>query len=248
VWYAVTAPGVGRLRVDSAGSSYDTLLVAYTGTCGQLTPVACNDDGASRTAALDFPVTAGTDYLVEAVAYRGLGGGELRLDASFRPCGNGIHDAGEACEPGVGGCEGGLCSEECFCLAAPADECVQAAPGAPPIDVWLAAYTATGTTADPKISCGGLPPAPSVWFKFVAPTNGEVQVGTSGSDYDTVVAVYTGTCDALTEVACSDDYDDLTSRAFVEVSAGVEYTVLVIPYLSLPPNRLHLSMSYVDQP
>lgn len=44
VWYAFTAPETGFYEADTFGSDYDTTLGAYTGTRGNLTEIACNDD------------------------------------------------------------------------------------------------------------------------------------------------------------------------------------------------------------
>ncbi len=50
IWYKVTMPANQEVIVETAakvGSSLeDTVLAAYTGTCGSLTEIACNDDGA----------------------------------------------------------------------------------------------------------------------------------------------------------------------------------------------------------
>src|SRR5262249_1016028 len=53
----------------------------------------------------------------------------------------------------------------------------------------------------------GFPARHSIWYKWVAPDNGEVSLDTLGvSGLDTVLAVYTGTSiSALTQVAASDD-------------------------------------------
>ncbi len=44
-----------------------------------------------------------------------------------------------------------------------------------------------------------------VWYRFVAPCNGTMTVDTCGSNFDTVLLVYTGFCGSFTEAACSDD-------------------------------------------
>jgi len=42
VWYSWTAPSSGTYRLDTCGSSFDTLLGVYTGTAvGSLTEVCC---------------------------------------------------------------------------------------------------------------------------------------------------------------------------------------------------------------
>src|SRR5262245_31871539 len=48
VWFKTTLSSGGILIVDTAGSSFDTVLAIYCGTCGALTNVACNDDAGIR--------------------------------------------------------------------------------------------------------------------------------------------------------------------------------------------------------
>ncbi len=64
-----------------------------------------------------------------------------------------------------------------------------------------------------------------VWYTYT-PTLGHLLVlSTSGSDFDTVVSVYTGPCEDLIEVACNDDASqgEPTSFLLESVSPGVEY-------------------------
>ena len=46
-----------------------------------------------------------------------------------------------------------------------------------------------------------------VWFSVVVPASGEITVETSanGGLTDTIIAIYSGTCGTLTEIACDDD-------------------------------------------
>ncbi|GAP12617.1 membrane proteins related to metalloendopeptidases [Longilinea arvoryzae] len=44
VWYSFTPAQLGTLHADTIGSDYDTVLAVWTGSRGNLTLVACNDD------------------------------------------------------------------------------------------------------------------------------------------------------------------------------------------------------------
>jgi hypothetical protein len=190
-------------------------------------------------------------YLIETAAFLGAGGGELRFAADFRPCGDGTLDPDEQCDPGLPEtCALGTCSPLCECLGTAADECA----GAPvvtelPVDVRLSAHPATGEASDP-LTCGRQPPEPppSTWFRFVAPKDGTVEITTEGSDYDTVVALFTGECGASSFVACDDDGGgDVTSYIRSDVSSGVTYTLVVTPWFKILPGRLGLTIAYVSE-
>src|SRR5688572_16311884 len=73
VWYRFTPSFSGVVRASTAGSSYDTVLVAFTGN--PLTERACNDDTPTEfQAEFNLNVTSGTTYTLMASAYGGDGG------------------------------------------------------------------------------------------------------------------------------------------------------------------------------
>ncbi len=73
----------------------------------------------------------------------------------------------------------------------------------------------------------GATPGKSVWFRWTAPSSGTWTISSSGSAYDTVLAVYTGTSvSALTLVASDDDNGDgNTSTLTLNATAGVTYSI-----------------------
>ncbi|MEZ6018013.1 MAG: hypothetical protein R3F49_23110 [Planctomycetota bacterium] len=83
------------------------------------------------------------------------------------------------------------------------------------------------TTTTPAFTCavGGA----DLWYSYTALTNEDVLVSTCGSGFDTVLEVYTGTCNALTSVACDDDACGGTqSRVTLSgVVAGTTYLIRV---------------------
>ena len=72
----------------------------------------------------------------------------------------------------------------------------------------------------------------SLWFKWTAPTNGIMTIDTFGSDFDTMLGVYTGTGIAdLVEVAFNDDADgDVQSCVFFNIEEGVTYFIMIGGY------------------
>ena len=72
----------------------------------------------------------------------------------------------------------------------------------------------------------------SQWFAYQAPTNGTLVINTDGSDFDTVLAVYTGPGTdfaSLNSVACDNDSgsDGRTSRVSFPAVAATTYYVAV---------------------
>lgn len=78
----------------------------------------------------------------------------------------------------------------------------------------------------------GIPGGASQWFAYEAPADGDLTISTDGSDFDTVMAVYTSTgssFDDLTEVICDNDSgaDGLDSLVTFSVTAGTVYFIAV---------------------
>ncbi len=73
IWYAWTAPANGMLTINTATSSFDTLLALYTGDLvASLTRIADNDDfGVTRQSQVSAPVTAGITYRIAIDGYDG---------------------------------------------------------------------------------------------------------------------------------------------------------------------------------
>jgi hypothetical protein len=79
VWFAYTAASTQYVTFSTVGSTpadYDVAMGLFTGTCGNLTIVACNDDVASgtvRQSEITFGVQAGTTYYVHIAEWNGGG-------------------------------------------------------------------------------------------------------------------------------------------------------------------------------
>ncbi|MBI5426557.1 MAG: immunoglobulin domain-containing protein [Opitutae bacterium] len=88
VWWKWNATASGSLTVTTAGSNFDTLLGAYTGTSvSALTQLASNDDvqsGVIRTSTITFNVVGGTTYYFAADGWNGEWG-NVSLNLTFSP-------------------------------------------------------------------------------------------------------------------------------------------------------------------
>ncbi len=75
------------------------------------------------------------------------------------------------------------------------------------------------------------PGAASVWYQWQAPSSGSTTITTAGSDYDTMLGVYTGnSVGALTAIAKNDDVDPaiiITSAVTFNATAGITYEIAV---------------------
>jgi hypothetical protein len=117
------------------------------------------------------------------------------------------------------------------------------AQGVPTVTPLYSNATATVDATDPLPTCFEDAPAAllnnSVWFTFTGDGGVydiETVECTAGADYiddgDTQLAIYTGDCGALTEVACNEDidFDNNDYRAGVfefETVSGVDYRILI---------------------
>jgi hypothetical protein len=81
---------------------------------------------------------------------------------------------------------------------------------------------ATKEPGEPDPSCG--PIGKTVWYQFTPSSDVVLRVDTRGSDYDTVLSVWTGAAlGSLTEVDCSDDFLASESRVLFEARAATTY-------------------------
>lgn len=108
----------------------------------------------------------------------------------------------------------------------------------------------TGEETDPTLICMfGAPTNPSgyrtAWYELVAGDTSEVTITTEGTDYDTVLGIYTGDCESLTSIACSDDFRGFQSSVSFRVVRGRSYFILVADYKPGVPAAALLQLSAV---
>jgi hypothetical protein len=105
VWYRYTATRAINLELATLGSDYDTIAVAYAGTCGALTEIFCNDDDFDENridgedSRLLVTLAAGEDVRQLVADAEGPGGGALTVDVTESPMFQAsLHDSAAATE------------------------------------------------------------------------------------------------------------------------------------------------------
>ena len=81
---------------------------------------------------------------------------------------------------------------------------------------------------DPPNDC--LVDGHTVWYQFTPTEDMRINANTFGSDYDTGIAVYTGTPPSLTQIACNDDAitgQFIQSNVNFDAAAGTTYYFMV---------------------
>jgi hypothetical protein len=195
VWY--TVPGdSGTLTVTTVDSTIDTMLAAFRdGT----TFAGCNDDRR---------LPAGTVTRVLA--------SELRLPAA---AGHTYYlQLGSSCFNACGTVAGGS-----YVIGAYRQPANDTRAGAKAIAVGdQASYSNLGAIEDAgeRLACGSSKFAKTLWYRFHAPSEGNVVFTSTGTNLDSVIAVYSGSSPDF--LACNDDPvgGGRSSRVALEVAPG----------------------------
>ncbi|MEO8607220.1 MAG: leucine-rich repeat domain-containing protein [Chloroflexota bacterium] len=84
-------------------------------------------------------------------------------------------------------------------------------------------------SGEPVAMCGGSPALRSVWYKYTALDNNILSLNTTGSDYDTVLSVWTGAgLGALVSAGCNDNVSPFTTSALtLTTNPGTTYYIRV---------------------
>ncbi|MBK9592795.1 MAG: pre-peptidase C-terminal domain-containing protein [Crocinitomicaceae bacterium] len=182
VWFTATVPASGNLIFDTnTGGVTDGGMAIYTGTCGSLTLLSCNDDGSANglMPMISQPgLTPGSTVWIQVWEYGNDNNGTFSL------C---VQDAG-----------GGALTNDDPCAAttiAVNSTCS------------YNTYTTSGATdsglPDPGCSWynGG-----DVWFQLTVPASGAITFDSDNTSFtDGGMAIYSGTCGSLTLIDCDDD-------------------------------------------
>ncbi len=197
VWYKFVATNAVQTITVVPSGTMDPVVELFSGTCAALTSITCLDSGFwSDTETISaVGLIPGTTYYIRVYDYYSSnGGGDFNICVTGTPTATPTND------------------EPCNAIALP--------PVTSACD--YLSFTTTGatttTTAPTPASCAGgsspmqggfnnTPQPKDVWFSITVPSSGMISImARPGYGFsDAVMALYSGSCSSLTQIACSDD-------------------------------------------
>ena len=178
LFYTYTGPGAGmaeNVTLSLCGSGYDTSIAVYSGACGALVCEANNDDFCALQSEVTFLSDGVTTYTIMVEGWNVGSVGAFTLDVTCVP----------AAMP-------------------PANDTCATAEAVAVDGVPVAGDNTDATSNILNPTCDAFGTISDVWFSFVAPASGSVDIATVVGTADQAnVAVYTD-CTQGTELACSD--------------------------------------------
>ncbi|MFZ4679161.1 MAG: T9SS type A sorting domain-containing protein [Flavobacterium sp.] len=210
LWYSFTGSGSAQtVTLSLCNSSYDTSVLVYTGTSGNLTLVAGNDDFASCNVTNDstrskviFTSDETTTYYVAVEGWNVGSVGAFVMDvtcAAVTPPAVANQDCGTALNVQVDGLDNN--SDNSF-----------------------------GTVSSTQPSCDLFGSIQDVWFSFQAPASGNVTCLVTPTTMTSLnFNLYSGTCAALTALTgtCNSNLTVATSEVLTGLTPGETYFVQV---------------------
>jgi len=212
VWFTVTVPASGNVTVDmNTGVITDAGMAIYSGSCGSLSLIECDDDDSPNGLMSMIQLTGQTPGATLWVRVWEYGNDN---NGTFDIC---AYDPVVAPPPANDDCSGA------YPLTMNTTSCVATTAG-----------TVNGATTSSQGtgSCFGTA-NDDVWFTFVAPATGSVDLSilnVTGSPTDMYHAVWEGTCPALTQVASS--CSDPNTSSLTGLTPGNTYYLQVYSYSS----------------
>jgi len=185
VWFTVVVPAGGSLIFDSnTGVITDGGMAIYSGTCNALTLIECDDDDSpngNMPRIIRTGLTPGSTVWIRFWEFGNNNNGTFRICVSIPP---------PPPPPPVN-------DNPCNATLIPVGEVCN-----------YVTYSTTGATATAGVPAPGCASysGGDVWFKVVVPCTGRLVLdGQTGAITDGGMAIYRGSCNALTLIECDDD-------------------------------------------
>jgi hypothetical protein len=223
VWYRIQAPCNTTLTLDTCGSTFNTALSLWSGECGTLAQIICNDNAGGSgpcpgglQSYLSVPVTAGSAYYIRVAGFSAFDVGTFVLHVSMPLPTN--------------------------------DDCADATPIS--VGSTVTADLSCATT-DGSADCVSSS-SRDVWYSYTPSCSHTLQLDTCDSTLDTVLSVYAGDCSNPQQIACDDDdpaghcANIRSSWIEVPVTGGERYLIRVAMFGSAEPGSFTLNVRTLE--
>ena len=215
VWFTATVPASGSISVDTKeGTMMDGGMAIYSGVCGALSLVSCDDNNSVNGLMPQISqtgLTAGSTIWIRVWEYGNDNNGTFSICVTD-PCPGGNAANDQPCNASVLGLNVNLTGDN----------------------------TCANGLGDPAIlpSCWTSGSANTVWYKVVCPASGQLKIRTTlGTLSNTQIALFSGACSSLVLVtgACNDNspscgtssYNNSELTVISGISGGTTYYVAV---------------------
>ncbi len=208
VWWTITLPTGGSCTLDTSGSSFDSLLAVYTGNSVSTLVKIASDDDSGS-------------------------GSTSRLTFPAQ-AGTTYHVAVD----GYGGASGSINLAWTFGTASMVNDNFAQATLITGTAGTIAGNNASATAEPNEPAHANSGAARSLWWKFTPSVSSDYSIDTNGSDFDTLLHVYSGTSlSSLTSIdGDDDDGEGNNSSVTVLLTSGVTYHIAVDGYTGATGN------------
>lgn len=214
VWYQYTPEETDRIRLDTSGSDFDTVLSVWTRrNNGTWQSIGCSDLNLvtfDNTSNLSIQVESGVTYYIMLSGYEDESG-DYRLEITAEPQSSSLRSI-------------------------PDDVTSARQITSVPFNVSASSLRATNGATDPTPSCRPQV-GRTVWYVYQPQETTSINMNTAGSEFDTVLSVWLYDGEDWTEVSCDDDISltsletaNFTSDLTFEAQAGETYFIMVAGY------------------
>ena len=224
IWFSVIVPDSGNLTIETEavnGSPLDdTIIAVNTGTFGNLTEIACNDDNPDSNTSLFSKITLtgqnpGETLFINMTGYNdATPQGEFQISAYD----NTVADFNDCATP------------LSVTVGTTFNDSVQVLDNTN--------FTSSGKTPLPSCMQPNFGSKPDMWLNVVVPANGNLTIESiedvNSNIFYSSATVYSGTCNNLTEIACASGGNSTSTDFFTleltNLTPGANLLVRVIAF------------------
>ncbi len=205
VWFKITNTNSQRLNITTCASDFDTGLAIYTNDCGTLREITGNNNNGPYCSFGNYQASVSFSSPANSTYYIQAGANSATATGILRILAD-LQDP-----PGN-------------------DTCANAIVMQSGVTYSVSNMFYATEIMDPNTNCAANI-SRGVWYQLTPPSGARVTVGTCGSEFGTVMAIYTGNCESPVEFKCANQSGPVACSGKASVNftdvGGLTYYILV---------------------